>query len=697
MAEPTADTRTNAAHAEISRAEASTVVCGGVKDKLKNFERMKRNGGVEHADGAALMRPRAQRISNAVSLRVSEKKVRELESALRHREELIRSLEGIIAQRESDLSFVLKEKFHLSKTIVASRSAAQPCNVTTLLGVQRLSSADAVADSVGHGSAAYSAPIGSSHTLVTLPRSHSQHDACCEEALCEEAVQSGLDDKVVQESRTCRAMSKFGFEDSSQTHRPVDTEVIASGAEEDDLSSRKGTQLRPLQDANSAARGLEVEGSFSGEKRAFSVSTIACRAEWDGRSEDTRGGCPLALEDDLGSAGSTALLADTSIKRAFSGRTRTSLEDATVYLNNRWRLKADKCDEAALPPIQHPSPVHRGGHEEKRSVGQNFYSTATEAVKFSESGVELEEEVSKLTQESRRDVKAADPANTSNSLRVQTQARIDAEAETLDVLAMHEELCSKIDCFQNAFEEICQELDAVRNENRVLVQNASTDRPHTSTPEFSVSPANPQFQGQISFLWSSTTQKEANSMSTIPERLSMTDTMKPHEHGSEKSQTTLERIEKLLRETAVHRCHNEGHGCRSDAEFLAIQKELKETQRQLGIMEQRCRILQDIDNRPVFFEVFIFMYYYLEGRHLILICMCSSDVAHAGNLNSGEWRAKRSLNAIREPASSEFGTECRNLTPLQQLFQKGVFYKLCCPLSGHEQDNDTVPGRCRVD
>ena len=50
--------------------------------------------------------------------------LRELEGVLRHREDLIRSLEGAVAQRDSALSFVLKEKFHLSKAIVASRAAA---------------------------------------------------------------------------------------------------------------------------------------------------------------------------------------------------------------------------------------------------------------------------------------------------------------------------------------------------------------------------------------------------------------------------------------------------------------------------------------------------------------------------------------------------------------------------------------------
>lgn len=51
--------------------------------------------------------------------------MRELESVLKHREDLIRSLEGTVAQKESDLSFLLKEKFRLSKDIIASRSTAR--------------------------------------------------------------------------------------------------------------------------------------------------------------------------------------------------------------------------------------------------------------------------------------------------------------------------------------------------------------------------------------------------------------------------------------------------------------------------------------------------------------------------------------------------------------------------------------------
>ncbi|KAL8435669.1 hypothetical protein ACSSS7_002330 [Eimeria intestinalis] len=442
MAEPEADTGTSDPLVETSRAGASTVVCGGVKDKLKRFERMRRDSVVERADSAALIGPRGLGASNAASLRVSEKKVRELESALRHREELIRSLEGTIAQRESDLSFVLKEKFQLSKTIVASRSAGQPCNATTPPGVrppgvQRSSSADSTAKNVGD----------SSHTLSTSPRSHSHRDKCCEETLCEEAVQSGVDAKIVPE-QICEAMRKLGFEEGPHSRTHKGTEVVASGAKEHDVSSLRGTHLRALHDAKSASRQVEVDGKFSKEKHVAPLTPIACHTQWDDKSEDARGNSRFSLEDNLGSAGSITLLAGTPTKRALGGRTRASLEDASAYLNNnRWRLKADKFDEAA-PPVQLVSP------EGKQSVGKDFPSAATGVLRAGESAGELEEEVSKLTLASPRETKAVNPANTSNSLRVQTQARIDAEAETSDVLAMHEELCSKIDCLQNAFEEV---------------------------------------------------------------------------------------------------------------------------------------------------------------------------------------------------------------------------------------------------
>lgn len=71
--------------------------------------------------------------------------VRELESALRHREELIRTLEEAIAKRESDLSFVLKEKFHLSKRFIASRFSSQSCTNGSH-STTRMSSADTSAD-----------------------------------------------------------------------------------------------------------------------------------------------------------------------------------------------------------------------------------------------------------------------------------------------------------------------------------------------------------------------------------------------------------------------------------------------------------------------------------------------------------------------------------------------------------------------
>ncbi|KAL8450788.1 hypothetical protein Emag_003076 [Eimeria magna] len=574
MAEPKADTRISTAPVETSMAEAPPVVCGRVKDKLKCFEQMKRfvlytagkaknefatcnrratasptsalrflNEGVEHADSGAFVGKRVQRIPNAVSLRVSEKKVRELESALRHREELIRSLEGTIAQRESDLSFVLKEKFQLSKTIVASRSAAQPCNANTLPGVQQLSSADTVADSVGsfRGDPAYSAPIGSSHGLSTLPRSRSQKHTCRDPPLCEEAVQGGLNDKIAQEAQACEAPREVEFEEESQSHKSGNTEVIASEAKEDDVSLRRGTQLRFPHDVNSLARAV-AEGNSSEEERVVSLTPIARQAQWGSRSEGTAGGSPLLLDDDLGSAGSTALLTATSTEQAFVGRRRASLEDATAYLNNnRWRLKADECGRAAPPPIHPPSPIYLVGLEEKEPVGQDFGFTAAELLHSSESAGESEGDVSNLTRAPPRDVKAADPANAANSLRVQTQARIEAEAETSDVLALHEGAQTRVYAvFKVSVYNMCSYI---------------RDPP------------------------------------IMP---SVTDTEKSHGHDPGKLQTTLDRIEKFLRETAVHRCHS---GCRSNAEFVAIQEELKQTQRQLVIMEQRCRILEEIDSR----------------------------------------------------------------------------------------------------
>lgn len=70
---------------------------------------------------------------------------------MKHREELIRSLEGAVAQRESDLSFVLKEKFHLSKEIVASRSASQPSGGPSSFGVHQSASVPVQFRTVGNG------------------------------------------------------------------------------------------------------------------------------------------------------------------------------------------------------------------------------------------------------------------------------------------------------------------------------------------------------------------------------------------------------------------------------------------------------------------------------------------------------------------------------------------------------------------
>ena len=103
--------------------------------------------------------------------------LRELEGVLRHREDLIRSLEGAVAQRDSALSFVLKEKFHLSKAIVASRAAACQSSAGESCSSSNCSNSSSNGSSSTSQPKAPSKPGGVSFALPAATMLVHEHDA----------------------------------------------------------------------------------------------------------------------------------------------------------------------------------------------------------------------------------------------------------------------------------------------------------------------------------------------------------------------------------------------------------------------------------------------------------------------------------------------------------------------------------------
>lgn len=64
-------------------------------------------------------------------------------------------------------------------------------------------------------------------------------------------------------------------------------------------------------------------------------------------------------------------------------------------------------------------------------------------------------------------------------------------------------------------------------------------------------------------------------------------------------QQALFSMQKKLYEATVDRSRLEESKRRSDAALIAAQHELKETQTKLSLMEHRCKLLEDIDNRVI--------------------------------------------------------------------------------------------------
>ncbi|KAL8431400.1 hypothetical protein Efla_001755 [Eimeria flavescens] len=588
------------AHLEKSQPEAVTSINGRVRDKLKKFERTHRDSAGELK--ASALRPKAtQRTLTSFPSAVSEKKVRELESALRHREELIRSLQGAIAQRESDLSFVLKEKFQLSKEIVLSRSAAQAC-LSTSQGTQRMSSAETSADSLGEKSAAaecgMTPDLSPFHSYVSAKQTQQE----CDESIKREAINQQLDqchEEQLFEALLEPDAQEINLAETAEQH-------AADGVPDVEQGEASGT----------AESSQHQQGKFAIPRGA------SLKGQLDGNNYLPSSGCSISKsvkfdEKEHGNAARSAsppIASHVHIDPTFTEVTRTSLADAAAYLmSNKWRLRSSENNEegvAASSPSARASdgiPASRiSVRDAKKTESGNSdpYGSADEA-----------DERCTLTNCPPQEWKATESSTTPNSLRVQTQARIDAEAETSDVLAMHEELCLKIDFLQKAFEEICQELDAVRNENRVLARNASADRaaptlkvPESSTPskanvtrkedvcdaalrlDKENAPALPQYMDNGGEFDERRLLGGEGGQQTSYEDNSA----KQPEENNGRLQQTLERIESLLQQTQCW--HQEGR-CRSEGELLAVQNELEKAQRQVGMLEERCKILQDVNDR----------------------------------------------------------------------------------------------------
>lgn len=67
--------------------------------------------------------------------------------------------------------------------------------------------------------------------------------------------------------------------------------------------------------------------------------------------------------------------------------------------------------------------------------------------------------------------------------------------------------------------------------------------------------------------------------------------------SAEQMQNALRKMEKRLHEAELEGRKIADDKQRSNAALVAVQRELEETKRQLAFMEQRCKLLQDMDSR----------------------------------------------------------------------------------------------------
>ncbi|OEH79860.1 hypothetical protein cyc_06817 [Cyclospora cayetanensis] len=530
-------------------------------------------------------------------------RVRELESVLRHREELIRSLEGTVAQKESELSFVLKEKFELSKVVVASRSASLSC-APSYLGAQRVSSAETSAESFDDSAESpggctavdpNAKPSSFSLQLTDLGDAHVEEGLSKEHfGTCGLAEGSQGGHSTSTEGRSCETPDGSEIKDlephdkdGQSSCRKIHDSKVLHWQENEDPVHAGGCRLRPAlhtesrsDDLENAAVSEEVDDKFLTPSHSKQIISQAEHAN--------------PTKPDPHSATSTCTpTAQSRSESPSAARSKPLLADALKYLSsNRWRLDSKSKRPAGAGK---PTCVTRSEDSLVRelAVQNDDFPTAKGS---SALWPDIEDTVANAEEDVDGGMEASDPASMHSGTRVQTQARIDAEAETSDVLAMHDELSSKIDALQNAFEEICQELDAVRKENRALNRLSCLDDKHThSSAQSSGSEVPPATEGETC----TPPLPSALKCYILPEngKLQCRSPKQLNDCTMEQLKAAINSLEQKLHEAQMDRQRLEESKCKTDAALAATQEELKETKMQLTSLEKQCKLLQDIDKR----------------------------------------------------------------------------------------------------
>ncbi|CDJ31819.1 uncharacterized protein EMH_0070050 [Eimeria mitis] len=427
---------------------------------------------------------------------ISEKKLRELEGVLRHREDLIRSLEGAVAQRESDLSFVLKEKFQLSKAIVASRVSS--------------SGAAATSSSNGISNPATPSPKPGGVSFC-LPAVHAENTPQGSSADCNrkpKTVYLCTKDSKTNEEETAKQRSNGSSADEEVTgsqptadvslEGPQQSEIQLSSANETTQEKRitaAGMKEAPMQPAASVADLHTSQSTGDGVSRRVRHQQPPTASEVNPVANKTNETEPEVLETGVTPVDATAedsggLQGHSETRPA--GSSKALLADAAAYLgSNGWRLSrncrlkpAGNADGSASTRV--PGPVasastdsepqslsEQQSKERSSDDGEDVEDRCSEipVSEERENGVKEEENgISGIQPIDAGDTQSGSKVGLASQQRlrisqVQTQAMIDAEAETSDVLEMQDELSSKIDILQSAFEEVT----AANNHQRTTI------------------------------------------------------------------------------------------------------------------------------------------------------------------------------------------------------------------------------------
>ncbi|CDJ65090.1 hypothetical protein, conserved [Eimeria necatrix] len=605
-----------------TRATLLNMQRGGVKEILRNFERKTQNGPVQSVGGGTVLRHKQQEVNSTFSSSASERKLQELQSVLKHREELIRSLEGAVAQRESDLSFVLKEKFHLSKEIVASRSASQPSGGPCPFGVHQNASVPVQSTTVGNGISlqpANSCTAGEPQAEAFAAQRLQPESSSCSDPEDRSGVGvpcsfSGTSRGPKSDSRKAPKRNDCGEAEElspkrvtwreTQSPNRLSTEEI-DGAEEmegtapADAPREVGALAATSQSASSAHSCPRQSGAAEGDSTVKQELPVEPGLSFSGDEDTVSIGLPPEAPEKSCSATSAADPRRNELrpsKCSETSRSKDLLANAAEYLDlNSWRLDKNLAQAEQYNGCMAVSVASEGKHKAEEAKlderGRVETRNNTRNIHFS-TAIDQDRKVVDGAGE------GGDPTDSPDlhsgtrfqaelffkALLVQTQAMIEAEAETSDVLEMQDELSSKIDFLQNAFEEICQELDAARKENRALVQRISlndTQKNPITEPSEMPTASNKR---------TTNSGECASSLSQASLNLTRTVAGIQKEHHEESMEEKLEKA--LLQIRSLEEKY-----ARSESALSTAQAALNEARNQITFLQQRCELLQEFDKR----------------------------------------------------------------------------------------------------